>query len=199
MLLPRFVFSSFRGPRKTRRGRTMIPKLLLSGAALVVLFGLITSAAMGAPSSQDEDEPQVIGAWAWGSKLVDDKDDEFSNMSDRSLQLDSDGRPNIAFGGTNLYFASFDGSDWNLQIVDSSPNVGKYAALALDSDDEPRISYYDEANGNLKYARWDGEWKIEVVDSSGDVGRFTSIVLPSDTRPQISYYDATNGDLKYIR
>jgi len=89
----------------------------------------------------------------------------------------------------------------SIQIVDSTDLVGLYSSLAIDSSDRPHISYYDETNGDLKYARWDGSnWQIEVVDGTGtDVGMHTSIAIDSNDNPHITYSDETNGDLKYAR
>jgi hypothetical protein len=85
-----------------------------------------------------------------------------------------------------------------VETIDSEGNVGWYSSIALDSDDRPHISYYDQTNGDLKYAYRAGEsWEIETIDNEADVGLHTSIALDSDDRPHISYYDQTNGDLKY--
>ena len=72
-----------------------------------------------------------------------------------------------------------------------------YTSLALDSSDNPHISYYDNTNYDLKYAWYDGTWHTETVDSTGGVGRYTSLALDSSDNPHISYYDSTNDDLKY--
>jgi hypothetical protein len=82
--------------------------------------------------------------------------------------------------------------------VDSVNLVGKYSSLALDNDDKPRISYYDETNRDLRYAFLNGSsWQVETVDSVNLVGKYSSLALDSDDKPRISYYDATNRDLKY--
>ncbi|MDD2890722.1 MAG: T9SS type A sorting domain-containing protein [bacterium] len=96
-------------------------------------------------------------------------------------------------------------------VVDSIGDVGKFTSIYLweNSSDSSEfknisISYYDETNGNLKYA-WskgtrfedDTVFELFTVDSIGDVGLFTSIYVDTSYKiPYISYYDATNGDLK---
>jgi len=115
-----------------------------------------------------------------------------------SLALDENDLPRIAYYDGVLKYAAYDGTAWDINVVDQSGDVGHYPSLAFDSINNPHISYYDVTNGNLKYAFWDnGIWNILTVDSIGDVGMYTSLVLDENGNPHISYYDATNLDLKY--
>ena len=124
-----------------------------------------------------------------------------------SIALDSRGWPHISYyDATNKdlkYAYKFFNPlrqrfEWHIETVDSEGYVGAFTSIALDSNNNPHISYYDDSNDNLKYAYYDGSgWHIETVDSEGDVGSYTSIALDSRGYPHISYYDATNGDLKY--
>jgi hypothetical protein len=68
--------------------------------------------------------------------------------------------------------------------------------MALDSADNPHISYY--SGGNLTHAEWNGTaWEITRIDTDGDVGGYTSIALDSDGHSHISYIDFTHLELKY--
>ncbi len=88
---------------------------------------------------------------------------------------------------------------WAIETVDSDYNAGEFTSLVLDAAGHPHISYYDRINGDLKYARWNGNaWEIKTVDSSDDdVGIYTSLALDAAGYPHISYYDVDNQALKY--
>ena len=81
--------------------------------------------------------------------------------------------------------------------IDPAEDVGLHSSIVADDVGDRHISYYDQGNGNLKYAKWDGAWTIEVVDSVGDVGQFTSLAVDASGKVHISYFDLTNEDLKY--
>jgi hypothetical protein len=123
---------------------------------------------------------------------------QFSDMTDRSLRLDADGHPHIAYGEDHLYYAWHDGSSWHLETADSSYLVGKHASLDLDQQGYPHICYYDDFERDLKYAHKDAAgWHCQTVDGQGDVGEYTSVALGPAGHPHITYYDETNRDLKY--
>jgi len=83
--------------------------------------------------------------------------------------------------------------------VDSVDNVGQYTSIAIDSDGDPHIAYYDATTGVLKHAYMSyGVWITAVRDSSENVGLWTSIAIDSMNKVHISYYDFTNKDLKYV-
>lgn len=87
---------------------------------------------------------------------------------------------------------------WNNTTVDNSGDVGQYPSLAIDNQDHPHISYFDNSTYDLKYASYDGsKWNIQTVDSTGQVGYYSSLALDSQDYPHISYIDYTNNALKY--
>jgi hypothetical protein len=90
-------------------------------------------------------------------------------------------------------------AEWSVEIVDTGQFIGSYSSLALDGSDNPHISYYDQANGNLKYARKTGsEWEIYTVDHDY-AGIHTSLALDSKGYPHISYIDENTHTLKYAK
>lgn len=86
------------------------------------------------------------------------------------------------------------------EIVDEDGWVGIDNDIAVDGNNNPHISYYDQGNRDLKYAtKVNDEWQNETVDSKDDVGEAGGIALDKDGNPHISYIDATNGHCKYAR
>ncbi len=91
--------------------------------------------------------------------------------------------------------------------VEASIGVGKHTSIAVDNYGNIHISYYDEANRDLKYAYWDRfylpmSWTIETVDAYSDqgvVGTHTSIAVDQSNRPHIAYMSEKYDDLKYAR
>lgn len=141
------------------------------------------------------------GADGWKTEVVDSNPDAGSYPS---LVFDPSGNPAISYiEWTNvgieaiLKFARWNGTTWDIEVVDSGGNVGWHNSLAFDSSGNPAISYRDRENEDLKFARWNGTgWEIEVVDSEGDVGAYTSLVFLPSGNAAVSYFDITGLDLK---
>jgi len=67
----------------------------------------------------------------------------------------------------------------------------------VDASGVPHISYLDELNADLRYARFTGRnWLKMTVDSVGNVGR-GAIAVDANGVPHISYLDWTRYDLKH--
>jgi len=95
-----------------------------------------------------------------------------------------------------LKYAYYDGS-WHIETVDSTGDVGMWSSIALDTNNNPHISYHDSTNLDLKYAYYDGSWNIQIVDNYGDVGYVSSIALDTSDNPHISYRHGGQRVLKY--
>ena len=80
--------------------------------------------------------------------------------------------------------------------------MGQYTSIAVDSNDNLHISYWDSTNNDLKYATYDGSsWTDSTVGSASTVGStgndaYTSIAIDSNDNPHISFTDL-NYELKY--
>jgi hypothetical protein len=120
-----------------------------------------------------------------------------------SVSLDSHGFPHISYydsSNADLRYASWNGTGWELETVDSINDVGRQSSLAIDAHDQPFISYYDVTLQELKYATFDAmtaKWVIRTVDNNGDVGKYSSLALDPKGHPAISYCDNTHHALKY--
>ncbi|MCK4443440.1 MAG: hypothetical protein KAW09_02780, partial [Thermoplasmata archaeon] len=111
-----------------------------------------------------------------------------------SIAIDSQSRPHISFSDRTvpaLKYASWTGSSWSIDIVDSGITTAE-TSLALDSTDRPHIAY--RASGGLRYAHWTGSsWNVEVVDSNGMAGQRVSLAMDSNDSPHVSYYSNCGG------
>jgi hypothetical protein len=182
-------------PVATQVGSTNSLAFDLAGNPHISYYDLTNSALMYASKS---------GA-GWTSELVDNDVTHTGQYS--SLAFDSYGNPHISYyaQGANgcLRYASKSGGTWTIEIADNpgtGRDVGQYTSLALDSSNNPHISYFDSSYDDLKYAtKSGGTWTKTTVDSAGDVGEYTSIALDSNDRPHISYFDTTGRCLNYAR
>lgn len=134
-----------------------------------------------------------------------------------SLALDKSGNPRILYETsdysspirTELKLASWTGSEWKIQTIDTEVfrgMGGRAFSLRLDREDLPHIAYIGVRGisyWDLKYAHWTGtEWSIELVEAqkSGWSAHYTgsiSMSLDKNDKPHISYFDVNKLDLKY--
>jgi hypothetical protein len=130
-----------------------------------------------------------------------------------SLSIDSWDLPHITFfedqgedpdENDNLMYAYHNGYSWTIDLIDRNDSVGWYNSMRLDSYNDIHVSYYDDSNGNLKYAYGSlFDWNDIVVDygvlGTDDVGLFSSLYLDKADRPLFLYYDATNNVLRFAQ
>jgi hypothetical protein len=141
----------------------------------------------------------------WQIDIVDDSGQVGSSTS---LALDTGGRPHICYnldtaGGT-LVYAYKDISGWYSEavaVVGAPHYPYDNVSLALDSTDLPHIGYYDDDDGGLKYAHYNGSaWITETVDSSTKwitqtMKAGVSLALDDNDQPHLSYI--ASGAVKY--
>ena len=73
--------------------------------------------------------------------------------ADVSIALDSNNNPHIVYStGFGLKYAKYDGQ-WVVNTIDASGDMGLYCSIEIDDNDVIHVSYYDNDNGNLKYAK----------------------------------------------
>jgi hypothetical protein len=137
---------------------------------------------------------------AWETQVIDAS----CEGSYASLDLDSQGNPCIAyvdqsyFWEPTLKYTRWNGSSWIVQNVRELIAPTEDTSLALDSDDNPHISYTYAWDGSLTYTYWTGsEWTTFDVDTTGNIAYDTSIELDSVDNPHFSYFDMGMDDLRY--
>ena len=108
-------------------------------------------------------------------------------------------------GGTALPAAhawSFTTRTWQPVAVDQTGTVGRYSSLAVDASGHVHVSYFDDTNGELKYATCAAScttaanWQSIAVDQGG-VGAYASLALDRSGGLHVSYSDVSLNDLKY--
>jgi hypothetical protein len=130
-----------------------------------------------------------------GSWNIETVDSDGSVGFHTSVVVDSSDLPCISYldwDNSDIKYARYDGSNWEIDVVDTG-DYNWFSALALDSADNPHVSYFSQRENwwstELRYAYHNGtEWLIQTVDrTSGGYGTYTSIALDSSGHPHISY------------
>ena len=110
-----------------------------------------------------------------------------------SLVLDANGNPQVLYNNPYvgsypegpsrpLMYASWTGTNWNIQTVDK--HVG-YGVVALDSSGNPNVAY--TTGKTVKYASWIGSnWNIQTVDTDSVLGP-SYLAVDSNGNSHISY------------
>jgi hypothetical protein len=84
------------------------------------------------------------------------------------------------FGAGAAKLALHDGDSWTLETADD--DISKWVvglSMALDSADDPYMSYHDAEDNLLRMAvkSGGGAWVVEIVEPAVTVSSFTSIAL----------------------
>lgn len=103
---------------------------------------------------------------------------------------------------TDLVYAEQSGTGWDIEVVDSEGDTGRFSSLAFDDAGVAHISYFRADTGVVRYATRTGdEWRIEDVGALeavelGFIGarRLTAIDVDSTGTPYVVF-----GDVAVVR
>ncbi len=92
------------------------------------------------------------------------------------------------------YYELQDGA-WSVTAVGSGPIEYEFnVSLAVSPDGLPALSYYNDRDGDLVFASFDGgAWALETVAADGDVGKFSSLRFDAEGRPHVTFFDDQGG------
>lgn len=136
-----------------------------------------------------------------------------------TMEMDLSGKMWVAYQDVtnlDLKVAQYVGSggsgcnsvEWSCYAVDATGDVGRYAALAFDTEGLAWLAYRDSTGNDLKLARYVGSggtgcaistWTCSSIETTGDVGTYVSIGLGPDGRMWVAYRHVTDQDLKLAR
>ena len=111
-----------------------------------------------------------------------------------SIAVDSNDYPHIAhhtLASHNLEYSSWDGTQWNAEVLESgsSNDAGKGLSLAIDSLDHPHLAYGRWYYGtSVRYCTFDGaEWLFENTNLGSSLNAVsTEIVVDEDDQPHVA-------------
>ena len=155
---------------------------------------------VGNTSSWNRWSVDGVGAITWqpSSAWVEDiANDEGHEGWDATVAVGDDGVIHAAgvdpaqFGrteGVEYYRSTGDG--WDVTQIGSGPIPYQYnVALALDQSGSPSITYYNDTDQDLVFARLEGgSWSLERAAEEGDVGKYSSLAYDGEGRPAATFF-----------
>jgi len=163
--------------------------------SLALLGIVVVATATTAPWPSGRLEAPIAAPPGWQAERADAP--KLFATGQRSIALDAQGEPHVAYGGDRLYYAVHDGAGWHLDVADATDAVGGGASIALDPAGKAHISYVDGVNARLLHAtNASGAWAIETIASGVHVGG-TSIARDAGGKLHVAYYDTDSQDLDY--
>ncbi len=142
----------------------------------------------------------------WQSTVVE----PFVNNEDRgrfvSLAVDGQGWPHLCYfrwdrSRSELWYNHFNGSSWQMKVVDTEGMTGASCSIALNAAGRPLISYLNSSNNDLKIAFLRDPanmlWDTWTVDYSLATGYASDLAISSAGNVGVSYYDFSLQGLKF--
>ncbi|MDZ7814901.1 MAG: hypothetical protein U5N86_02520 [Planctomycetota bacterium] len=181
------LFDGYSGTGEIANGAEHYLTITLNSASTITWFyrnaNLIRSRTFGA-SPTVVDDSERVGKYS-------------------SIAIDPQtGYPAISYldeANGNLNYAVFDGTEWNIEVVDDSLLVGQHTQLVFDGSGSPVIVYYGYGYRNVHIAQKDieGNWFTDLLGEAGYVGRFSGVTVLPGARLGVVFYDESNGNLAY--
>lgn len=104
----------------------------------------------------------------WKVEEIVSEKNFFSWGTFRGTAIDPDGILHVAYGGDNLYHASYNGSDWVLETVDIAPRSGKMPTMLAATNGDLHIVYF------VGYELWTAcrpygatHWELHQINGIG--------------------------------
>ena len=133
--------------------------------------------------------------------------------ADSDIAIGADGTPVVSYWDqtaaalkvAKCVDAACNGPATITTVDDRDNSVGYYTSIAVGTDGNPIVSYWDATAGALMVARCanpacTGTATITTVDNPPtSVGLFTAIAIGADGLPVVSYFDTSAGLLKVAR
>jgi len=144
----------------------------------------------------------ALGYTSWdGSAWVPETITSGSSYLAVEIDMDSQDHPHISFIDTNavqMSYAYWGGSRWVVQVIEQgtsgTSSFYEKTSIAVDGNDRPHVSYWEDIRKDLHYAYFDGtQWQVQRVDHWGKVGSFNSIAIDSQNYPHIAYHYSLEG------
>ena len=144
-----------------------------------------------------------------GTTWNDDQVSTSGKFGPVGIAVDSNNMPHVSFAasgsncGNGLRLASFDGSTWTTQSIESGSNLGCDSAIVIDGNDDVYISYQYRDQSKLKFAtNKGGSWSKYAPESANPVssmypGWYSSLAMDHDGMFHIAHYDSKSEDLRY--
>ncbi|MDG1550261.1 MAG: putative Ig domain-containing protein, partial [Candidatus Poseidoniaceae archaeon] len=107
--------------------------------------------------------------------------------------------PTVSGNAYQLRYATDESGSWVVSILDPSYAGKSGTSIAIGSNDNIHVSYFDDYVGDLLYLKYDGSsWSVPLsLDNTG--GMYSSLAIDSSDNPHIVYYDNDVQNLDYVR
>jgi hypothetical protein len=145
---------------------------------------------------------QPLSIAYWNGKSWTVQNTGIDNATYGTLALDSQGNPNIAYTiGNSIKYASWTGTKWNIQTVDTITDYSSKApislSLALDTNDVPYLLYksslatgryqnIDTTISSIRFAKCkDSNWTVQNVSLPTPTRECGNIILDSTGNPHL--------------